>query len=143
MNNSLHGKPISHARYNNAHPLLRKLMDEAIKHIDFFVLESYRSLADQQIAFNTKHSKVKPGQSAHNYKPSLAVDLFPAPFVWTPTTHFVALSKVMLECAAKLDIPIRWGGDWDRDGSSKDETFVDMPHFELHPWRSFLPKGTK
>ena len=25
---------------------------------------------------------------------------------------------------------LTWGGDWDNDGSSRDETFVDSPHFQ-------------
>jgi peptidoglycan L-alanyl-D-glutamate endopeptidase CwlK len=26
---------------------------------------------------------------------------------------------------------MRWGGDWDGDGDTKDERFFDGPHFEL------------
>lgn len=29
------------------------------------------------------------------------------------------------------ELGLRWGGDWDGDGRSDDETFVDLPHFEL------------
>jgi peptidoglycan L-alanyl-D-glutamate endopeptidase CwlK len=33
--------------------------------------------------------------------------------------------------AAKMGIKIRWGGDWDRDEELHDQTFFDLPHFEL------------
>jgi peptidoglycan L-alanyl-D-glutamate endopeptidase CwlK len=26
---------------------------------------------------------------------------------------------------------IRWGGDWDSDTEVNDQTFIDLPHFEL------------
>lgn len=42
-----------------------------------------------------------------------------------------ALASVVLQCAAELDIKIRWGGDWSGDGRSSDERFFDGPHFEL------------
>ncbi len=29
-------------------------------------------------------------------------------------------------------IPIRWGGDWDRDHCLSDQTFDDLVHFETH-----------
>ena len=33
--------------------------------------------------------------------------------------------------ANRLEIPIRWGGDWDMDTYVKDQKFKDLPHFEL------------
>jgi peptidoglycan L-alanyl-D-glutamate endopeptidase CwlK len=30
-----------------------------------------------------------------------------------------------------MGIAVRWGGDWDHDGKSKDEQFLDLGHFEL------------
>jgi peptidoglycan L-alanyl-D-glutamate endopeptidase CwlK len=33
--------------------------------------------------------------------------------------------------AEGMNIPIRWGGDWDQDGRTADEKFIDMPHLEL------------
>jgi hypothetical protein len=30
-----------------------------------------------------------------------------------------------------MNIKIRWGGDWDSDNIMKDQTFNDLPHFQL------------
>ena len=28
-------------------------------------------------------------------------------------------------------LAIRWGGDWDLDGVTTDQTFMDLAHFEI------------
>ena len=33
--------------------------------------------------------------------------------------------------AHSMEINIRWGGDWDGDFDFKDQTFNDLPHFEI------------
>jgi len=33
--------------------------------------------------------------------------------------------------ASQMGIKIRWGGDWDSDGSVCDNKFNDLVHFEL------------
>lgn len=33
--------------------------------------------------------------------------------------------------ALAMGISIRWGGDWDNDNNFDDQTFNDLPHFEL------------
>lgn len=35
--------------------------------------------------------------------------------------------------ATMMGVKIRWGGDWDLDTDLKDNTFDDLPHFELIP----------
>ena len=30
-----------------------------------------------------------------------------------------------------LKIPVRYGGDWDRDGGTKDQSLMDWGHIEL------------
>ena len=41
------------------------------------------------------------------------------------------LAGAMISNADELDISIRWGGDWNGDGTLTDQTFNDLPHFEL------------
>ena len=36
-----------------------------------------------------------------------------------------------MRVAQDLDIPIRWGGDWDSDNNLNDQNFMDLVHFEL------------
>ncbi len=37
----------------------------------------------------------------------------------------------VLGVASEEDVDIRWGGDWDGDRSLEDQTFHDLPHFEV------------
>jgi peptidoglycan L-alanyl-D-glutamate endopeptidase CwlK len=126
------------------HPLLQKLVDEMIKEIDFKVLDATRGRAAQTKAFLQGNSKAKFGQSAHNYSPAIAVDLFPAPYKWEgkeAEAAFLRLGAVGLRCAAKLGIPVRWGGDWNMDGSKTTSDAWDKPHFELNPWREYAKQS--
>lgn len=124
------------------HPLLQDLVDEAIKLIDFKILDAVRGRAAQERAVAQGHSKVHFGQSAHNYVPAIAMDLFPAPYDWNDKQSFIYLQmKVIKPTAEKLKIPIRQGIDWNRNGVITDESFVDMPHVELYPWREWAKKS--
>lgn len=70
-------------------------------------------------------------KSRHNVYPSQAVDVAvdrdPGP------GKHIDWSEAAFEAFATLAPKhgLIWGGDWNRNGSSKDESFVDMPHFEL------------
>lgn len=118
---------------------LQEIVDEAIKEIDFKILDATRGRAAQEKAFAQGHSKVHFGDSAHNYVPAIAMDLFPAPYDWNNRTAFIALSKIILRIAAAKGYKLRWGGDWNGDGNLSDGW--DMPHFELHPWRTYAKKS--
>lgn len=37
----------------------------------------------------------------------------------------------VLGTAEEMDIDIRWGGDWDGDRDLDDQSFDDLPHFEV------------
>jgi len=69
--------------------------------------------------------------SQHNYSPSRAFDLAPYPIDWQDRARFYVLAGVVLGAAADLGIDLRWGGDWDGDGTFQDQNFHDLPHFEL------------
>lgn len=128
----------SGARLAKAHPLLRKLFNEVARRTDVVILDSQRSRAAQELAYRAKRSKAKFGQSAHNWAPAIALDVCPKPIDWKDTRPFVTLAKeIVLPLAREMKIPIRWGGDWNMNGKTEDERFVDMPHYELNPWRTF------
>lgn len=146
--NSLMSDTLSHARYNASHPLIRKFLDEGIKHIDFKINESYRGKAAQEAAYRGGHSKARWLESAHNYLPSVAVDIVPVPLDWNNTKSFLDVQAVLgwynpktgkgHGVAKQLLLPIRWGGDWNMNGITSDETLVDLPHYELNPWRDYV-----
>lgn len=123
------------------HPKLQLIVDEAIKEIDFKILDATRGRAAQEKAFKQGNTKAHFGDSAHNYVPAIAMDLFPAPYDWDNTKAFEALSVVILRIAKAKDIPIRWGGDWQMDGNKTTSDNWDKPHYELHKWRDWAKQS--
>lgn len=121
------------------HPKLRAVLDEAIKETDFTVICGNRGREEQEKAFAEGKSKARFGSSPHNYDPAAAVDVIPSPFNgWNDKEGFHRVATAILAAAKKLNIPMRWGNDWNMNGRTDDEKFVDTPHFELHPWRNFV-----
>lgn len=137
----------SHVLLSMAHPKLIELcLAVEKKGIAFRITCSYRSNFDQQKKFDAGLSKARPGQSAHNYTPSAAIDFAPGwegPINWKDGAGFDRVAKAFVETAHDLKIPIRWGGDWDGDGKTSDERFVDRPHIELHPSRNYVKEKPK
>ena len=124
-----------HSR-SQLHPLLQQLVDAAIKEVDFKILDALRGKIAQERAFRLGNTTVHFGQSAHNWVPAIAMDLFPKPYDWDDKQSFIHLQmNVIKPIAQRLKIPIRQGIDWNMNGVLTDEHFIDMPHVELHPWR--------
>lgn len=98
-----------------------------ISAVDFTVIEGVRTLQRQKELFAKKATKTMNSRHLTGH----AVDLVPYPLDWNNKQAFVAISKAMLQAAKELGIAIRWGGDWNMNGSSADEKFYDGPHFEL------------
>ncbi|WP_160005313.1 hypothetical protein [Rhizobium sp. 18055] len=142
-----HFSTSSLAALSKCHPHLQAIAQAAIRKVDFKVLDSTRGRDAQERAFNGGFAKVHFGNSAHNYVPAIAFDLFPAPYDWKNEQSFIDLSKVILPLPEQLGLQgvdgqpliLRWGGDWDMNGDIRDGW--DMPHFELHPWRKWSKKS--
>ncbi len=103
-------------------------------HTDVAVICGRRGKAAQDQAFSEGRSKLKYPYSMHNAEePDLseAVDLCPWPIDWTDVEAFCVLAGAVKQVAAEKGFEIRWGGDWDSDGSTTDESFRDYGHFEL------------
>lgn len=111
---------------SQAHPDLQRVMHEAIKEYDFTVICGHRGKADQEKAYKEGNSNAKWLQSPHNYKPALAVDVVPYPIDWKNTKRFEQMGQIIMACADRLGVQLKWG---------KDFSFVDYPHFELLNWR--------
>jgi peptidoglycan L-alanyl-D-glutamate endopeptidase CwlK len=62
-----------------------------------------------------------------------AVDLIP--FVGNKAVNnkemMCVVAGVMFACASELNIEIRWGLDWNKNGDIRDNKFNDMYHFEI------------
>lgn len=102
---------------------LQRVAHAAIARTDFSVACGYRGEQEQNEAYARGFSKLKFPQSKHNIKPSKAMDLVPWPVDWKNIDRFKDLAAIVKQEAAKLDVKVRWGGDWAK--------FRDYPHFEL------------
>jgi len=121
----------SEAHLLTCHPDLQRLIREAIKHVDFTVMVGYRNQEDQEEAFRLGNTTKHWPDSRHNTNPSTAVDIAPYPVDWSDTARFARLYGYIERIAEEMNIGIRWGGDWNNNYRTKDETLVDMPHIEL------------
>lgn len=105
--------------------------------IDFSIIETLRVKARQNRLFDTKKSRVRWPDGKHNLKPGeklvKAADAVPyinGKISWN-RLHCCIMAGVILGAAAKLAIPIRWGGNWDMDLEPvTDQDFQDLVHFE-------------
>lgn len=118
----------------NLQRLLREAIRRAPKWLDFAVTCGHRNQWDQEKAFREGTSTKRWPDSKHNQEPSRAADIRPAsPFSskdWNDRLRFARIIGFIEAVALDLDIPIRLGMDWNRNGQTIDETFVDLPHIE-------------
>lgn len=141
---------ISEERLRTMHPDLQLVFRESIKvsEVDFGIAEGHRPVKRQQQLY--AQGRTVPGRivthvdgvnkkSKHNILPSEAGDIYA--FVngkayWSER-YLTYLGGVITSVAkrlyaeGKISRPIRWGGNWDRDGNIlDDQQFDDAPHFE-------------
>jgi hypothetical protein len=112
-------------------PRLQKVFNEVIKHFDCTVIEGHRGEAAQNKAFAEGKSKLKYPQGKHNKTPSLAADVLPYPIDWNDTNRMRYFAGFVVGIAATMGIKLRWGGDWNQNTELKDNSFNDLPHFEI------------
>lgn len=126
----------SEAKLVGVHPHLIAVVRRALEvcEYDFSVIEGTRTVEKQ--AEYLAAGKSWTMKSRHIPTPTSfgtvghAVDLYPVgkPTPWDRCHNIAA---AMFQASKELGFPIRWGGDWDMDGDSKDEKSYDGPHFEL------------
>lgn len=112
-------------------PRLQRLFNEVVKHFDCSVLCGHRGEAEQNEAFRKGHSSKQFPHSKHNRFPSIAVDVAPYPIQWDNVEKFRWFGGCVMGVASQLGIKVRWGGDWDGDTDFRDQSLIDLPHFEL------------
>jgi peptidoglycan L-alanyl-D-glutamate endopeptidase CwlK len=117
------------SKLKECHPLLQRLMTDVIKTVDFSVICGYRGKEEQDLAYESGHSKLRWPQSKHNSSPSLAVDIVPYPIDWENIASFHMLSDEVKDAWDRIPeserdgFELSWGGDWKK--------FRDYPHYEL------------
>ncbi len=126
----------SSARLSTCHPDLQFLFNRVIEVYDCSILAGHRGQEEQERLFREGKTKVHWPDGKHNVEPSLAVDAVPYPLKWDlgdpeVLKQWYYFGGLVLGMAKAYNIPLLWGGDWDRDGEFTDQKFHDLPHFEL------------
>lgn len=117
----------SKERLKGVKPELVNVLNELVKIMDVTVIEGLRTKERQEElvasgASKTKYSKHLEGK---------AVDLAPYPIDWEDRDRFHYMGGMIRGIAKQLNVNVRWGGDWDGDGETKDNGFDDLVHVEL------------
>lgn len=141
-------------RLEGINPRLRKVVDRALEiaEEDFMVIEGVRTKEQAWANWGKGRSVMDcnaAGVPAKYAQPSAskvtwlknplnskhisgnAVDLAPSPLDWNDLKRFDKMASAMFKASAELQIPIRWGADWDNDGVFREKGETDSPHFEL------------
>ena len=140
MTNYIFGSRSSR-RLDTCHPDLERVARRAIAitPIDFTIVCGLRSKQAQDDARRNGFSKKKWPHSKHNgstpeYNESRALDF--APWIhgtinWNDEGSFYVVAGVLLAAAVMEEVEVRGGWDWDRDGLTEDQSFMDIGHLEL------------
>lgn len=130
---------VSKQKLATCDPRLQLILNEAIKYVDFTVLEGHRDRDAQNMAvIQGKSQKLWPTGN-HNAMPSRAVDIAPwLPDVKIDWKDIVAMGRLMgvvqligMQHGIKLRFGLDWDGDWRTVTSDPNEHFMDAPHVEL------------
>lgn len=115
---------------------LRLLVDEVIKYYDFSIICGHRDKTEQEEAYSNGNSKAHFGQSAHNYNPSFAVDVYPYPVpkkqgkIDDNSKEWDKMIYAFKSVANKMGIEITCGIDW--------KSLKDKPHIEIKNWQKIV-----
>ncbi len=114
---------LSKQRLSTCHSDLQKLVEEVAKTEKCAVICGFRGRYEQEQAYYTGKSKANWGQSKHNLKPSLAVDVVPMPLNWEDIESFERLGEKIQAKAEELGIKVKWGKYF--------KGLKDYPHWEI------------
>lgn len=128
---------------NQVTPDLRRLFQEVDKQVPVEILPSTVRTHEQQLDYFARGVS-KTMDSKHLIVPgtrefSEAVDAGPHPHkwpvegtqgYWKDMARLYYFAGVVVAVAFRLDIEIRFGGDWNGNFDIKDQNFYDLVHYE-------------
>ena len=132
----------SEEKLSTCDPDLQRVFRRVGDFWDHTIIEGHREKPLQEMYFKTGRSKVPWPDGKHNKKPSEAVDAGPYPLRWPDKIvrseeytkdlcRWYMFAGFVLATACSMGINLRLGSDWDGDKNLNDQTFDDVPHFEL------------
>jgi len=106
---------------------LVNVLNELIKMMDVTIIEGLRSAERQKELLAKGATKVKYSK----HMEGKAVDLSPYPIDWENRDGFYYMGGMIRGIAKQMGVNVRFGGDWDSDGDTKDNSFDDLVHVEI------------
>lgn len=101
---------------------------------DFTVIEGVRSLSRQRELYaqgRTSPGKIVTWTLKSKHIMGKAVDLVPYPLDWNDLEKFDKIKHAMFRAAAEQGVNLRWGADWNSNGTPREKGEYDSPHFEI------------
>ncbi len=121
----------SRERLKGVDSRLVSVLNELIKIMDVTIIEGVRSAEKQQEYFKNGKSKIDGIKKKGQHQLGNAVDLAPYPIDWSDRDRMHYMGGLLIGIGHVLNLKLRWGGDWDRDGETKDNSFDDLVHVEI------------
>lgn len=128
---------LSTKRLESCHKDLQLIFLTAVQDFDCSIICGHRTEQEQERVYREGKSQLRYPESKHNSFPSMAVDVAPYPIDWVDKPRFYFFAGYVKRLAEELlnqkliNHRLRWGGDWDGDSLVNDQSFYDLPHFEL------------
>ena len=124
------------------HQSLQDIAERALETCpyDFTIVHGWRGEDVQNALFDSGASTKRFPDSKHNVMDeldqpmSMAIDFAPwinGDIPWKETHIFACIAGHMQAAAFEFGEKLRWGGDWDTDGLTTDQTLMDWGHVEL------------
>lgn len=135
--------PVGMEKLESCDPRLREVVLLVHAFHPVRVLSGLRTAEEQATAFAAGWSKLDGVTKKSKHQSGQAVDLAPVPVLWPDEQGILAveaehrlkrfhvMAGVVLGVAHARGVNLRWGGDWDEDWVYNDQTFHDLPHFEI------------
>ena len=140
----VYGKTSSANRDTCAPPLI-EVMNLGLSRspVDISIVRGWSGEDVQNMLFRKGASKKAWPNSEHNFilkgEPhSKAFDF--APYVdevkipWEDSHLFAVVAGVFFSAAIDLGIKLRWGGDWNMNSLTTDQSFMDWGHLEIEEY---------
>jgi peptidoglycan L-alanyl-D-glutamate endopeptidase CwlK len=125
----------SRARLSECNTQLQRLMNRVVQIRDISVVCGRRGKDEQNRLYESGESKLRWPDGKHNVEDpndlADAVDIVPWPEQYSDPMTMIHVAGIVMGVGAEMGIRLRWGGDWNRNSDLRDQTFIDLWHFEI------------
>ena len=84
----------------------------------------------RQSYHNAEDADGQPRSDACDFAPWIILPSGKPGIPWRDTSLFCLVAGIIMAAAHIEAVAITWGGDFDRDGSTQDQTLADLGHIQ-------------